>query len=153
MRKLDINKIGIDSNSSVDENKRKNERIKLFKDLQKNNLSISDIAALLSSRLDLTRILYYNNIYQHILQKPGVIMEFGVHYGATLSLLQKLRAIYEPFNYVRKIIGFDTFTGFTHDLTNDEKKKWKKGDYGVTPGYEKILEKILFLEEKNFVTS
>ena len=63
-----------------------------------------------------------------------------------MSLLQKLRAIYEPFNYVRKIIGFDTFKGFTHDLTNDE--KWKKGDYGVTPGYEKILEKILFLEEK-----
>ena len=57
MRKLDINKIGIDSNSSVDEKKREIERIKLFKDLQKNNLSISDIAALISSRLDLTRIL------------------------------------------------------------------------------------------------
>ena len=66
MRKLDINKIGIDSNSSVDENKREIERIKLFKNLKKNNLSISDIAALLSSRLDLTRVLYYNNIYQHI---------------------------------------------------------------------------------------
>ena len=37
-------------------------------------------------------------------------MEFGVQYGLSLSYF-KLRAIYEPYNYSREIIGFDTFKG------------------------------------------
>ena len=54
-------------------------------------------------------------------------MEFGVEWGSTLSLLIKLRSIHEPYNYSRKIIGFDTFSGFTNKLTTEEKKLgWKK---------------------------
>ena len=149
MRKLDNKKFGVDSNSSIEEENNKIKRVRLFKELQKLKLSISDIVILLSSRMDVTRVLYYNEIYKQILKKPGVIMEFGCRYGASLSILQKLRSIYEPYNYVRKIIGFDTFQGFTNDFTSDERKKWKKGDYGVTPKYEKVLDKILSLEEEN----
>ena len=137
-----------DTNHSLEEELAYVERFRLLRQLLKINLSLSDILSLTFTRLDLSRILYLNHIYQLVLNKPGVVMEFGVYYGATLSILQKLRAIYEPFNYLRKIIGFDTFTGFANDLTSYEKNKWKKGDYKVTPGYEKILEKILFLEEK-----
>jgi len=101
-----------------------------------------------SSRRSLSRILYYNEIYKNILGKPGVIMEFGVEYGSTLSLLSKLRSIYEPFNYSRKIIGFDTFSGFNSKLNKDEKKLgWKKGDYKVEKNYEKYLEKFLAYDE------
>ena len=102
------------------------------------------------SRIGITRILYYNEIYKKILDKPGVIMEFGVQYGGALSTLIKLRGIYEPYNYRREIIGFDTFTGFTNKLSKEEKKlNWKKGDYGVVKNFEKILEKFLHLEESN----
>jgi|TARA_B100000767_G_scaffold45570_1_gene39968 hypothetical protein len=101
-----------------------------------------------SSRRSLSRILYYNDIYKNILGKPGVIMEFGVEYGSTLSLLSKLRSIYEPYNYSRKIIGFDTFSGFNSKLNKDEKKLgWKKGDYKVEKNYEKYLEEFLTQDE------
>lgn len=101
-----------------------------------------------STRRSLSRILYYNDIYKNILGKPGVIMEFGVEYGSTLSLLSKLRSIYEPYNYSRKIIGFDTFSGFNSKLTNDEKKLgWKKGDYKTDKNYEKYLEEFLIQDE------
>ena len=77
-------------------------------------------------------------------------MEFGVQYGASLSLLCKLRGIYEPYNYSRKIIGFDTFSGFEASIISEEKKMgWKKGDYSVPKGYENILEKLLSFEEKS----
>jgi len=77
-------------------------------------------------------------------------MEFGVQYGITLSTLIKLRGIYEPYNYFREIIGFDTFDGFTNKLSSDEKKLgWKKNDYGVVKNFENMLEKYLHLEESN----
>ena len=64
-------------------------------------------------------------------------MEFGVQYGLSLSLLLKLRSIYEPFNYSREIIIFDTFEGFTKNLSSYESKNnWKKGDYGVPKNFE-----------------
>ncbi len=101
-----------------------------------------------STRRSLSRILYYNEIYKNILGKPGVVMEFGVEYGSTLSLLTKLRSIYEPYNYSRKIIGFDTFSGFNSKLNKDEKKLgWKKGDYKVKKNYEKFLDKFLMFDE------
>ncbi len=105
--------------------------------------------AFFSSRQDITRILYYNEIYKNIINKPGVVMEFGVESGATLSLLAKLRGIYEPYNFSRKIIGFDTFSGFSENLLEEETNLgWKKGDYGTPLNFEKALEKILLLEEQ-----
>jgi hypothetical protein len=62
-------------------------------------------------RQSLSRILYYNNLYQKIIDIPGVICEFGVQWGATLAQLINLRGMYEPFNHGRKIFGFDTFEG------------------------------------------
>jgi hypothetical protein len=43
---------------------------------------------------------------------PGVAMELGTRFGRDLAILDGLRTVYEPLNYSRKIIGFDTFTGF-----------------------------------------
>ncbi len=60
----------------------------------------------------LSRILFFYEIYQKIVDTHGVVMEFGVRWGQTLSLLAALRGIFEPFNRHRKIIGFDTFAGF-----------------------------------------
>lgn len=108
-------------------------------------------SALFTNRQSLSRILFYNEIYKLILNKPGSIIEFGVQFGSTLSLLTKLRGIYEPYNYSRKIFGFDTFEGFKKKFNKSEKKiGWKKGDYGTQiPKYEKFLEKILLNEERN----
>ena len=123
---------------------------KIIKQLIDLNLSSNQISMLTISRKKTTRILYYNKIYQHILDKPGVIMEFGVQYGEALLTLLKLRGIYEPYNHLRKIIGFDTFEGFTSQLTREEKNNnWEKGDYGVPKNFETLLDELLNLEESN----
>ena len=147
--KLKEKNYNVNSNANPSSNYEKQRDI-LLKELINLKLSSEQISMLSISRIGITRILYYNEIYKKILDKPGVIMEFGVQYGGALSTLIKLRGIYEPYNYRREIIGFDTFTGFTNKLSKEEKKlNWKKGDYGVVKNFEKILEKFLHLEESN----
>ncbi len=124
-------------------------RKKFLNDVNIKYPNISDFSSLLSTRQEVTRLLHYNEIYQKLLNKPGVIMEFGCRYGSVLSLLCKFRSIYEPYNYSRKIIGFDTFQGFENTLTRYEKSRgWSKGDYGVHKKFETVLEKILLMDEQ-----
>ena len=94
----------------------------------------------------LSRLLYYNNLYQQIVGVPGVICEFGVQWGATLAQLINLRSIYEPFNLSRTIHGFDTFEGFKGVDPKDGGFS-KDGDYSSMQGYEQTLDQILTLHE------
>ena len=96
----------------------------------------------------LSRVLFFNEIYKKILNVHGVVMEFGVRWGQTLSLLSALRGIYEPFNRHRKIIGFDTFSGFKGiDAKDGAACKCVDGSFSVADGYEAYLSQILSLQE------
>jgi hypothetical protein len=100
-------------------------------------------------RQSISRILYYDALYQKIVGVPGCILEFGVQWGATLAQLISLRGIYEPYNHTRHIYGFDSFEGF---INVDEKKDGSHsddGDYRVYGGYEKSLDELLRLHEEN----
>src|SRR5690242_6339075 len=55
------------------------------------------------------RALFFYEIYKKIVNVPGVVMHFGSRWGRHLALFDSLRTIFEPFNYSRKIIGFETF--------------------------------------------
>jgi hypothetical protein len=99
------------------------------------------------SRQTLSRILYMQELYSKIISVHGVIMEFGVRWGQNLSLFSSLRGMYEPFNYNRKIIGFDTFSGFPV-LSKKDGDLLAIGDYAVAADYEKYLEAILSYHEK-----
>ena len=98
------------------------------------------------NRMALSRVIYYYELYQKIINIPGVICEFGVQWGATLALLQNLRGMYEPYNHSRKIYGFDTFEGFsTIDIKDGGLPS--VGDYRSLPGYERTLEEVLSIHE------
>jgi hypothetical protein len=97
-------------------------------------------------RQTLSRILYYNMLYQKILEIPGVICEFGVRWGGTMTQLTNLRGTYEPYNYSRKIFGFDTFEGFSA-IDEKDGNLSSAGDYSTTENYQATLEKILTLQE------
>src|SRR5438105_2659763 len=60
----------------------------------------------------IAKLLYLNELYEQILPLPGVIMEFGCWWGANLALFSSLRAVHEPYNYTRRVVGFDSFTGY-----------------------------------------
>lgn len=103
-------------------------------------------SAVFLKRQALSRMLYQDMLYRQILDVPGLICEFGVHWGATMSLLCNLRGIHEPFNHSRRIIGFDTFSGFGEVDAKDGGFS-SAGDYSTSQGYEEELARILSLQE------
>ena len=94
----------------------------------------------------LARLIYYYELYQKIINVPGVVCEFGVQWGAGLCALIGLRGMLEPFNSSRVIYGFDTFEGFTQ-LDEKDRGFSAKGDYSTTEGYDELLEEIIQLQE------
>ena len=97
----------------------------------------------------LSRILFFYEIYQKIVHTHGIVAEFGVRWGQTLSVISALRGIFEPFNRHRKIVGFDTFAGFVGMGKKDGNLcKCVDGSFSVPPGYEDYLSSLLTLQEK-----
>ena len=98
---------------------------------------------------NLSRLLFFYEIYKKIVNLHGIIVEFGVRWGQTLSLLSALRGIFEPFNRHRKIVGFDTFAGFKGLSEKDGALcKCTDGSFSVAPRYEDYLSEILQMQEK-----
>lgn len=109
---------------------------------------LSNLGLFLSSK-SLSRILFFYEIYRKIIYSHGIVAEFGVRWGQTLSILAALRGIFEPFNRHRKIVGFDTFAGFVGLGKEDGKRcQCVDGSFSVPPGYEDYLGFLLTLQEK-----
>lgn len=105
--------------------------------------------SLFLKRQDLGRMLMFADLYQRMLPVNGVVMEFGLRWGRDLALLQSLRGLYEPFNYTRRIVGFDTFEGFaTIDDKDGDSAATQVGAYDVTEGYAAYLESVLAAQEQ-----
>ena len=64
-------------------------------------------------RQSISYFLARNEAYQKILEVHGSILDFGVHRGGSFFTWMQLNSIYEPYNHNRKIIGFDSFQGFS----------------------------------------
>jgi Macrocin-O-methyltransferase (TylF) len=97
----------------------------------------------------LRRIAFFSEIYQRILAVPGAVMEFGVWYGRDLAILDGLRTVYEPLNYSRKIVGFDTFTGFPAVEPKDGAHEIAKaGALATAEAYDEYLRAILVERER-----
>lgn len=95
------------------------------------------------------RELFLYEMYKLILDKPGSIAQFGVRWGREMALFESFRTIFEPYNHSRKIIGFDTFTGYCGVNEKDGKSKQiLNGNLTVPDGYCSFLEKLLLDREK-----
>jgi len=58
-----------------------------------------------------------------------------------------MRGIYEPYNRLRKIVGFDTFAGFP-SVSPKDGPQMVAGGYATTPDYSRYLDTLLSLQEK-----
>jgi hypothetical protein len=74
-----------------------------------------------TSRQALTKFIARYEIFKMQQEINGSIVEVGVHRGASLMSWAHFSSILEPVNYLRKIIGFDTFQGFPHIGEKDSK--------------------------------
>lgn len=100
----------------------------------------------------LAKQLYILELYQHILHLPGVIFEFGVWWGANIALFTNYRAILEPYNYTRRVVGFDTFEGYSKPTKEDSEDDLVcEGNYSVPPEYITHLNSVLDCHENENV--
>jgi hypothetical protein len=72
-------------------------------------------------RATLTRYLSRVECFRKVLDVHGIVVECGVLFGGSLLTWAKASSIFEPLNSQRKVVGFDTFSGFPdvseHDTT------------------------------------
>jgi hypothetical protein len=141
-----MSKIKVLSGSTNDENLNRNFIINQLRNSPIPESELINNLGLYLNRQSLSRILFMAELYQKIIEVHGVIMEFGVRWGQNLALFSSLRGMLEPYNYNRKIIGFDTFEGFP-SVDKKDGGFVHKGDYAVVNGYEEILETILTYHE------
>lgn len=114
-----------------------------------NNAPMPDVGkinnlSLFIKRQQMTRILFMYELYKKVVPIHGSVMEFGVRWGQDMAMWECFRGMLEPYNYNRKIIGFDTFAGFPSVSEHD---RASVGDLGVTAGYEYFLEQVLQKQE------
>ena len=98
----------------------------------------------------LSRILFMDFLYRQAIDVQGVIMDFGARWGQNMSLFASLRGIYEPYNRHKKIIGFDTFSGFPSVSEKDGNSEMiSKGNVSVTSDYLPYLDKLMQCQESD----
>jgi hypothetical protein len=108
-----------------------------------------DNLGLFINRQSLSRILFMHELYRQVLEVPGIMMEFGTRWGQNMALFESFRGMYEPYNYPRKVVGFDTFEGFPAvDVRDGSASVVAEGSLSVTPGYEDYLSAVLAYHER-----
>jgi len=100
-------------------------------------------------RQNLARFLARYEIFRLIREIQGSIVECGVLFGGGLLSFAKLSTILEPYNFQRRVIGFDSFTGFPAideaDLKGLPERKsahLKPRGFSAEGAYEDILRAI-----------
>jgi hypothetical protein len=83
-----------------------------------------------ATKRSIARFLAKHEIFKQVIGITGGIVECGVLNGSGLFTWAQLSNIYEPVNYTRKIVGFDTFEGFpsVHAEDNTGVLESKAGD-------------------------
>lgn len=108
---------------------------------------LSNLGLFLDSK-SLSRILFMNYLYSKIIDVQGVIFDFGTRWGQNMALFSSLRGVYEPFNRHRKIIGFDTFTGFPAiSYLDGHSSMMQVGQLSVGENYDAYLSEVLSIHD------
>jgi hypothetical protein len=97
----------------------------------------------------LVKFLVLNDLYQRFKHLPGALLEFGTWRGQNMVLMENLRAIHEPFNKQRTIIGFDTFSGYPESAAMAAESIETHDGYNTRSDYSAYLAELLEVHEGN----
>lgn len=94
-------------------------------------------------RQDITAFLARYEVFKQVLAVKGSVVECGVFRGSGLMTWAKLSAVLEPNNLMRRIYGFDTFTGFPEIAEEDHSglRETRPGELR-SESYHELLELI-----------
>jgi hypothetical protein len=135
---------GLHNNTSDKQRTAREQLLHLFK-----NRNISDELLLTNFGLffrasALSKLFFLHEAYRKIRHLPGDIYVFGVWLGQDVVVFESMRAMLEPYNASRKIIGFDTFDGYVGITAADTQSEIIKTDgYSAGSNYMEYLEQLL----------
>lgn len=95
----------------------------------------------------LVKFLVLDDLYRRFVSVPGALLEFGTWRGQNLVLLENLRAIHEPFNKQRTIVGFDTFDGYPESSGMADAALKEHSGYKASGDYMDYLSQLLEAHE------
>jgi hypothetical protein len=101
----------------------------------------------------LTTFLFRYEMFKRILTVQGSIVECGVLFGGGLMTWAQLSAVLEPLNHQRRIIGFDTFSGFVGIAKEDQtgtSSYLRAGEYAID-SYDDLLQSIALYDANRFL--
>ena len=108
---------------------------------------------LYTPRQDLTNFLVRYEIFKRVLEIQGSIVECGVLRGGGLMAWAQFSAIFEPTNHQRRVVGFDTFSGFPKLSKQDrasESEQARPGGLAVD-SYDHLQRCIELFDRNRFV--
>lgn len=104
-------------------------------------------------RQDIARLLAKYEIFKLGLTVNGSIVECGVFAGAGIMTWLHCSSILEPYNHTRKIIGFDTFSGFPSldekDYRHGYSEHLHEGALKVNDSILEEIKNLVGLHDKN----
>ena len=93
--------------------------------------------------MDITRFLAIHDLFKRVQNVHGSFVEVGVLNGFNLFNLGHLSEIFEPRNYTRQILGFDTFQGYPEKFSpHDHKSATSVVDHVETSNYDELLRSV-----------
>ena len=102
-------------------------------------------------RQHIARFMVQYEIFKRQLNVMGSIIECGVHHGGGVMAWAKISSILEPYNYKKKIIGFDTFKGFPSVAEIDNFEICTFAEDYIT--YDELLDCITEYNENRFLNN
>jgi hypothetical protein len=121
--------------------------------IESNNLSSQDVLenfALFYRRVNFAKLLAHIEIFRQTINLPGSIVELGVFKGASFMTFLKLCDIFCAGDTLKKVIGFDTFSGFVEisesDGVENPGRDLLQGGFN-SKGFLPILERAIAIEK------
>jgi hypothetical protein len=103
-------------------------------------------------RQDISRFLTKHELFKLSLGANGSIVECGVFAGGGLMSWYHFSSIHEPYNHTRKIVGFDTFTGFPQPDAKDQQgssQHLQSGAFRINDSVELELRQLAAIHDRN----
>jgi hypothetical protein len=109
--------------------------------------------SLYTPRQEMTNFLIRYEIFKRVLEIQGSIIECGVLHGAGLMAWAQFSAILEPANHQRRVVGFDTFSGFPKLSEQDRLSESSEARVGglTCDSYEHLQRCIELFDMNRFV--
>lgn len=106
-------------------------------------------------RLLLQRFIAHYELFKHVIELPGHVVELGVFRGSSFFTWAKLMETFCPCDRRRRVYGFDHFKGLRQfhpkDGIFDESDNKYDGGFDATPVREELLELIKLHNDDNLI--